>query len=570
VRRQLRVHFMQSSPREDRERSEERRARGEQGERGEMEESCDRVVNIAIRALESNPGLLEINTHHMLLPSDACARSFRQDQSRSSIQRLFDALDKNRTLMRLTLADCSVHGPDWWGGFLGRAIAQSVSKTLVHLDLSQNMIGNEGAMVLAPWLETLSSLGFLSMQGCAIGIRGATAIGGVLPRISTLVELRLGDNRFRGEGATQLACGLKLNSSLTSINLCKCYIESMSSGVGEIVEALKTSHILRHLDLGFNNFDARASTMVGEMMENTTSLTRLFLDHCKIDGQGATAIGNALKTNESLEMIDLEMNYVGDAGAKEIARGFARNNTLKDLNLKYCDIELEGCAAISEGMAANSTLTKLYLGHNEIQEVGAIANLVEKSTPLTTLLIGDIGMRSDGVKLLATSLEFNSVLTHLDVSYNDIGNGGVACLSEALSLHPSIKHLNMERCDFGLPGAVAIKKMLERSTTLKSLCISHVEIHHMNIREIATGMCKNRSLENIELSHSLFPVDQFSAESMGLTSNSTPYLKYYDEFSAESMGIAIRDTPYLQHHCTCKMNAISLRKVRVVAGVELN
>ena len=95
----------------------------------------------------------------------------------------------------------------------------SDNHTLRELDLSGNLIGSEGAIVMATMLKRNSSLETLDLNRCDIGSSGGVELGAALERNKTLRELWLGGNAIGDDGVRGLCAGLENNSSLEDLGL---------------------------------------------------------------------------------------------------------------------------------------------------------------------------------------------------------------------------------------------------------------------------------------------------------------------------------------------------------------
>jgi Leucine-rich repeat (LRR) protein len=197
--------------------------------------------------------------------------------------------------------------------------------SIKSLDLSQNEIGNGGAIALA----RIKTLSFLNLGGNKdIRDEGAKA----LSENETLNYL---DLRLSGIGNSGAAAFAK-NQSLTSLNLEGNQIEDATA------DALATNQTLRFLDLKDNN----------------------------IRNAGAVA----LSKNRILTFLNLRSNYIGDVGAIALA---LNNKTLKSLDLSKNEIEDQGFLALAE----NETLCALKFKSNLLKD-SSIQELVEERVRL--------------------------------------------------------------------------------------------------------------------------------------------------------------------------------------------
>jgi ABC-type Na+ transport system ATPase subunit NatA len=93
--------------------------------------------------------------------------------------------------------------------------------------------------------------------------------------------LILGWNSINNEGAIALADALKVNSSLTSLNL------------------------------GWNSFELKGAIAIPDALQMNTTLQSLYLNYNSIDQEGAISFAKALTHNPTLLILDCEYEFHG-------------------------------------------------------------------------------------------------------------------------------------------------------------------------------------------------------------------------------------------------------------------
>ena len=116
----------------------------------------------------------------------------------------------------LELHRCEITGPhlEW---LAGGVLAQS--RPLVHLDLSGNGIGPDGAESLAGVLAQCPALAHLNLRYNGIGTAGAEGLAGVLGQCAALAHLDLFGNGIGAGGAERLAGVLAQCTALAHLDL---------------------------------------------------------------------------------------------------------------------------------------------------------------------------------------------------------------------------------------------------------------------------------------------------------------------------------------------------------------
>ena len=99
------------------------------------------------------------------------------------------------------------------------SLALRVNTSLTYLDLSENLIDDEGANSLSEALRVNTSLTSLVLRCNLIGEEGAIFLSEALRVNSSLTSLDLSYNSIDDKGAISLAEALRVNTSLTSLDL---------------------------------------------------------------------------------------------------------------------------------------------------------------------------------------------------------------------------------------------------------------------------------------------------------------------------------------------------------------
>jgi Ran GTPase-activating protein (RanGAP) involved in mRNA processing and transport len=459
------------------------------------------------------------------------------------------AMGYNHTLQSLTLSNCGLNGSNC------AMVAEFANLLLVHLDLTENTIGNDAMVKMADHLFKRESLKVLILDECGIGAVGATAIGNGLGGNSFLFELRLPYNGIGEDGAVAIAGGLENNKGLKSLSLFDCDIGE--EGTTAIGRALTTHPTIQHLDLGLNNLGSAGIVEIANMLAKHPSLLQLHLACGSLTPAGGTAIGQALRTNSTLQELNMSQNCLFDEGTTEIANGLVGNPSLTSLTLVRCGVESRGFESIGEMMGVNTVLRAIDLSFNILTHRASVAitrGLIE-NTSIHSLRIRDVHMDAQCAIRLATALGDSSCIDTLDFSLNQIGDEGVIAMMEALVQNRVILYLSMREC--GSPysstssnGARAIRNLMKTSDTLQHLIVSHHDWRVGGMREIADGLTLTTSLREFE-------VTQFDHTDPPRVFS----LREVDPLAVVGVGIAIRESPYAQARINFKSGVMSLGKI---------
>eukprot|EP00435_Cladocopium_sp_Y103_P071958 s287_g38.t2 len=281
------------------------------------------------------------------------------------------------------------------------AEALKFNSSITNIDLSRIGIGAEGAKAwpaLAEALKVNTSVANIELQGNGIGDAGAKALAEAMRTNSSLNTIKLQYNGIGPEGA-------KAWPFLSKLVVCHLFAKRLPSRIALSVHGrigltdVRTSRLL--------NVDCRFRQALAEALKVNSSITNINLEcnHIGAEGAKARALAEALKVNTSITDINLERNGIGDAGAKALAEAMRTNLSLNTIDLSWNDIGPEGAKAwpflsnpiwlaggygapfvcqaalaealkaLAEALKVNTSITDIHLWDNHIGAEGAKARL---------------------------------------------------------------------------------------------------------------------------------------------------------------------------------------------------
>jgi Ran GTPase-activating protein (RanGAP) involved in mRNA processing and transport len=193
-----------------------------------------------------------------------------------------------------------------------------VAKSLQELVLDKNMIGPEGAEVVASFLPHCVNLELFSYQGSRPLMAGSKHLGQGLLALATTVDeprikhLDLNDCHF-GDG-----------------------MGDDQGGLVPLTKAIAKFKQLRYLDLKDSEIKVSGVTLLVEALkESKVRLTNLVLDGNELEEGGVDVLSAWLVSQvTSLKCLHLALNELGEEGvASVMAPFFASRNVLEDLSL---------------------------------------------------------------------------------------------------------------------------------------------------------------------------------------------------------------------------------------------
>ncbi|XP_061133238.1 NACHT, LRR and PYD domains-containing protein 3-like isoform X2 [Syngnathus typhle] len=249
----------------------------------------------------------------------------------------------------------------------------SSSRTLSHLDLSENNLHDHGLEALAAGLaKPQCTLQVLRLWNCKLSKKSCEALASILSSPGSLRELELGCNDLSDDGLEALAAGLaKPQCTLQVLVLQKCQLSKKSCKA--LASVLSSPGSLRELDLGFNDLcDDGLEALVAGLAKPQCTLQFLRLWNCKLSKKSCEALASVLSSPGSLRELDLGFNDLCDDGLEALAAGLAKPQcTLQVLRLMECEISTRGCVSLAKALRSNpSHLQQLNLWRNHIGEQG--------------------------------------------------------------------------------------------------------------------------------------------------------------------------------------------------------
>ncbi|XP_033151008.1 F-actin-uncapping protein LRRC16A isoform X2 [Drosophila busckii] len=205
------------------------------------------------------------------------------------------------SLKHLNIAGCKLPMEALKNLLLGLACNESTAG--LHLDLSSNTLGTQGAHVL---------------ESCIHGVR-------------VLQSLDISDNNLDAELAPVLTA-ISKNPSIRTLQLTRN------------LTGMKPKHIPTVMD-----------ALVNLIQKDDFPLTELVLSENKLKHDLHDFI-NALGSNQNLQKLDISGNYMGDVGARLLAKALQINNRLRTIYLDKNSITLQGYADIVYALEHNHSM----------------------------------------------------------------------------------------------------------------------------------------------------------------------------------------------------------------------
>ena len=241
------------------------------------------------------------------------------------------------------------------------------------------------------------------------------------------------------------------------------------------------------------------------------NMRELHLSNNKLDGSACDLLAKAVPSMTRLEELWLDRNLIGSGGAVEVIKALCGSG-VKELKLWNTGIGGPDCEALCELLKSSHSLQYLDIQLNNIssESVASIITVLSHNNSLTTLKISNSHFSMANVDSLASVLKDHSkcTLTELILQHCHISSEGAVELAAALCKNTTLECLNLSRNPIGehVEGVTTVAKMLVENKTLTNLYLHHCHISSEGAVELAAALCKNTTLEHIDLSRN--PIGQ--------------------------------------------------------------
>lgn len=215
---------------------------------------------------------------------------------------------------------------------LNRLLEGLGSKSMVReFNLSSNMFGNRGAVVLVRFLE------------------GRQRSETPMPRLD---RLDLSNNNLGDDGTTQLTRAISKRSQVHLVDL-KLSSNGIGAGGIETIMNKLLQHNLISLSLDKNSIGDQGCQLVAASLQSMTALSRLNLSFNQIGSRGIISLMRTLVGCESMTYLGLSGNILRISGAIALAFTLAQHPRLEEVDLDNCCLGQAAQCHLAAGIISN-------------------------------------------------------------------------------------------------------------------------------------------------------------------------------------------------------------------------
>ena len=312
---------------------------------------------------------------------------------------------------------------------------------------------------------------------------------------------------------------LKLNNTITDLNLSGCLATNNIVLTLSIIDCLKNNSTLCKINLSNNHINDTLAEAVAEIVMTNTTLQKLNLSYNDISDYGVLFICNCLQFNNTLCELDLSKNNITDEGAKSLALGVQINTTLQELSISKNWMSKKGVMRIVEACTKNRKLHKLVCTHNNLSkpELATINEYIKKQSAVQIFIASwnSISTKDSELVIITTCQNMHDhickELWHpYEITEQYRGEFLCCCLESEQSVKlQNIKTIYIEMlCD-----------CFKMNNTLVEINLSNNNITDKVIRKLAQVIKVNTTLQNLDISCNAIYDDGIMALSNSLKIN---------------------------------------------------
>lgn len=196
------------------------------------------------------------------------------------------------------------------------------NNTLTFLDMYRSRCGPVGCTAIADALGKNHTLQHLHLRSNGVKPDGVLYLSKALAHKScALLSLDLSYNLLKDEGMIEIGRSLRGNQSLIRLFLSGNGIGA--KGVEALTKPLRKNVTLTELDLSCNRLGGSSGTLAAEciavLLQENKHLLSLNLDTNKLGNDGAHIISGAISGDTALTYLDMSANFLKEDGANALS-----------------------------------------------------------------------------------------------------------------------------------------------------------------------------------------------------------------------------------------------------------
>ncbi len=375
-------------------------------------------------------------------------------------------------------------------------------RTIKSINLSNNNMGNKGAMMLAEAMLKLAKIEELILSNCEIGNKGSISLCESIKWKKSLLVLDLSGNRIDERGVSgYIAKYLEEVSSLLAVDL--SYNRIGLTGLELLMKAISLNRSIETLKLSGNLFGNKGGPLIAQMIPMNRSIKHLILKDIKLQADSFYKIGRALANNTDIETLDLEGNLLGKGidklAGKETLMFLARPHSLQKFILDNNAIDYQFGAIIADCLRLNNSVKYFSIAMNPLAHNGSLPeawlSMFRKNTTIELMDFSSCNI--ENLSYILGACESNPALKVLIINEN-ISKEGNQDLPSFLSA-TSLSRLSIDGIGLSDSIACSICERLKTNTHLEFLSVRNNNLTKHGLDKMATFLAENQVLKTLEI-----------------------------------------------------------------------
>ncbi|XP_043563086.1 NLR family, CARD domain containing 5 isoform X2 [Chiloscyllium plagiosum] len=410
---------------------------------------------------------------------------------------------------------------------------------LTELNLTRNMMGDEGLRSLVEVVTNLKDLKELNLQRNGISLAAMESLLEACMACPKALTVRFEEPWITGEDAanlTQCICthlnvadiGVKKSTvsirlvdegwrlanddstridpgaqhpSLQSISLYECGIEAPQ--LLRLAPIIKQCSDLVELHLFRNKIGNKGAEILAAILPVFQRLKKLSLEAIDINSQGMVTLAASLCKCRNIKEINLSQNELGEEGATELGKILLGLEQLKKINFSGTSTAagLVGTNRLVTGLSNCTILEEINLDSLTLSDSGAqlLADRMLKMAGLKKLNLRSNSIGWKGAAHLASGLKSCPAIVEIDLCGNTIEDVGVMKLADVLPVMKHLKILNLTQNNITATGGERLAQALKQCPSVEEIHLSTNKIGDQTAKKLSEALPKLPYLKTLNL-----------------------------------------------------------------------
>lgn len=360
---------------------------------------------------------------------------------------------------------------------------------LTELDVSNTSLGDIGVQVVAGFLTSMPSLLTIKLAHVNMSHIGVTSLAESIRFCNSILNIMISDNDIGEEGALAIKNVLTHKRNFKAINVSGCFVGTTDGGRQFLAELSKCPE-LQEIHLMSMSLDDASLLTLSQGLAQMTSVKILMLGNNKITPIGIQHLADSLVHCPEMEALDLSCNSIEDAGADRLAAVLPRLKKIKKISISQSkisslgglaiikaigqcqfmeDIKLQSCGLENvpgdqfvDALVSCPRIEHISLSENKFEQPNFLKLMegVQHFTFLRTIHLKVCGVSDSVCKPLAKALGCIKSVEEIILSWNSISDEGSCALANVFKQMGNLKILDLEQNKIKDKGVEAMAQAL--------------------------------------------------------------------------------------------------------------